>query len=102
MISGTSQFVGPGFGSTLVLAGISIFCKIIKYVYHILELLTESVFFSKKGAIAPFFPQKEDNGPLFEEHSPPFEEKRGERYKKGGRYIHTYVARPFQLVGPHS
>jgi hypothetical protein len=67
-----------------------------------LELLTESVFFGKKGAIAPFFPQKGGNGPLFEEHSPPFEEKRGEQYKKGERYIHTYVERQFQLVGPHS
>jgi hypothetical protein len=33
-LSGTSQFVGPGFGSTLVLAGISILRKIIKYVVH--------------------------------------------------------------------
>jgi hypothetical protein len=33
-LSGTSQFVGPGFGSTLVLAGILISRKIIKYVVH--------------------------------------------------------------------
>ncbi len=33
-LSGTSQFVGPGFGSTLVLAGISILRKIVKYVVH--------------------------------------------------------------------
>jgi hypothetical protein len=46
---------------------------------------TRSVQFGiKKGAIAPFFPQKGGNGPLFKELCPPFEEKRGERYKKGG------------------
>jgi hypothetical protein len=33
-LSGTSLFVGPGFGSTLVLARILILSKIIKYVVH--------------------------------------------------------------------
>ncbi len=38
----------------------------------------------KKWAIAPFFPQKGGSDPLLKELCPPFEEKRGERHKKGG------------------
>ena len=86
-LSGISQLVGPGFGNTLVLAGISILRKIIKYV-----VLTYSVgiFWYQKGGNCPLFSSKGGNGPLVEEHSPPFEEKRGERYKKGGgTYKHT-------------
>ncbi len=46
---------------------------------------TRSVQFGiKKGVIAPFFPQKGGNGLLFKELCPPFDEIRGERYKKGG------------------
>ena len=74
----------------------------------LLELLTKLVFFgryrsvflnishtetdgklgryisvSKRGN-CPLFSTKGGQWPPFEEHSPPFEEKRGERYKKGG------------------
>jgi hypothetical protein len=41
----------------------------------------------EKGAIAPFFPQKGGNGPLFGEDSPPFEEKGGNDTKKGGTIL---------------
>ena len=52
----------------------------------------------KKGAIAPLIPQKGDNGPLFKELCPPFEEKRGERYKKGGNDTDRNTESPAKLI----
>ncbi len=63
----------------------SVSVGISRYLPYQYRRKTRSVHFGiKKGAIAPFFPQKGGNGPLFDEDSPPFEENRGERYEKGG------------------
>ncbi len=63
----------------------SVSVGISRYLPYRYRRKTRSVHFGiKKGAIAPFFPQKGGNSPLFDEDSPPFKEKRGERYEKGG------------------
>jgi hypothetical protein len=67
------------------------------YLPYRYQWKTRSVQFGiKKGAIAPFFPLKGGSGPLFKELCPPFEEKRGERYKKGGM-IPTEIPKAQQI-----
>ncbi len=75
----------------------SVSVGISRYLPYRYQQKTRSVQFGiKKGAIAPFFPQKGSNGPLFKELCPPFEEKRGERYKKGGM-IPTEIPKAQQI-----